>query len=131
MRGAGHRDLFIDSTEQWLTSLDNFNKSTKLTDGIHGNGAVGGLAEGPRPGQVFGTHSEDVSKTLMQAGDLHPQRVQEGPVDSGPVFAVHLLPLDPVAQDWAAIILRFMPGDVGAARRHLVDSGGVGRIGRI
>lgn len=107
------------------------DRNEKLTDGIHGNNAVGGVAEGPGPGQVLRTHSEDVGESLHQARDLDLQRVEEGTVDSGPVFAVHLLSLDPVAQDRATIILRLMPGDVGSARRHLMDSGGVGSIWRI
>lgn len=105
--------------------------TTKLTDGVHGNDAVAGLAEGSGPGQVLSTHSEDVGESLHQAGDLHVQRVEEGPVHSGPVFAVHLLPLDPVAQDRTAVILRLVPGDVGTACRDLVDSGSVGSVRRI
>lgn len=105
--------------------------TTKLTDGVHGNDAVAGLAEGSGPGQVLSTHSEDVGESLHQAGDLHLQRIEEGPVHSGPVFAVHLLPLDPVAQDRTAVILRLVPGDVGTARCDLVDSGSVGSVGRI
>lgn len=38
--------------------------TTKLTDGVHGNDAVGGLAEWPRPSQVLGTYSEDVGESL-------------------------------------------------------------------
>lgn len=104
---------------------------TQLTDGIHGSGAVAGLAEWPRPSKVLGTHSKNVDESLHQASNLHLQRVEEGPVHSGPVFAVHLLPLDPVAQDRAAIILGLVPGNVGAACRHLMDSGGVGSIRRV
>lgn len=104
---------------------------SSLTDGVHGEGAVCGLAEWPGPRQVLSTHSEDVGETLHQAGDLHVQRVEEGTVHSGPVFAVHFLPLYPVAQDWAAVVLRLVPGDVRRAGRHLVDSGGVGSIGRV
>lgn len=103
----------------------------KLTDGVHGDDAVCGLTEGPGPGQVFGTHSEDVGESLHQASDLHIQRVEEGSVHSGPVFAVHLLPLDPVAQDRAAVVLWLMPGDVGGACCHLMDSGSVGSVRRI
>lgn len=103
----------------------------KLTYCVHGDRAVGGLTEGSGPGQVLSTYSEDVGEPLHQAGDLHLQRVEQGTIDSGPVFAVHLLSLDPVAQDRAAVILRLVPGDVGTARRHLVDSRGVGSIRRI
>lgn len=101
---------------------------TVLTDSIHGGGAVTGLAEGPGPSQVLGTHSEYVGETLHQVADLDPQRVDEGAVHSCPVFAVHLLPFNPVAQDWTSIIFGFMPGEVGGARRHLMDSGSVGSI---
>lgn len=102
-----------------------------LTDGVHGDRAVGGLAEGSGSGQVLRTHPEDVGESLHQAGDLHVQGVEQRPVDSGPVLAVHLLPLDPVAQDGAAVVLGLVPGDVGGARRHLVHSGGVGSVGRV
>lgn len=102
-----------------------------LTDGVHGDGAVGGLAERPGPGQVLGTDSKDVSETLHQASHLHIQRVEEGTIHSGPVFAVHFLPLYPVAQDRAAVVLRLVPGDVSGAGRHLVDSRCVGSIRRI
>lgn len=111
--------------------MSTSDRTKKLTDGVHGDNAIGGLAEGPRPSQVLCTHPEDVGESFHQAGNLHLQRVEEGAVDSGPVFAVHLLSLDPVAQDWATIILRLVPGDVGGAGRHLMDSGGVGSIGRI
>lgn len=111
--------------------MSTSDRAKKLTDGVHGDNAVSGLAEGPGPSQVLGTHSEDVGESLHQASDLHLQRVKEGAVDSGPVFTVHLLSLNPVAQDRATIILWLMPGDVGSACRHLVDSGGVGSVGRI
>ena len=102
-----------------------------LTDGVHGDGAVSGLAEWPRPSQVLSAHSENIGESLHQAGNLDVQRVEESAIHSGPVFAVHLLPLDPVAQDRASVVLWLMPGDVGGARRHLVDSRGVGSIRRI
>lgn len=86
-----------------------------LTDGIHGYGAVCGVTEGPGSSQVLCTYSEDVGESLHQPRDLHIKGVDEGPVHSGPVFAVHLLPLNPVAQNWATVILWLMPGDVGGA----------------
>ncbi len=107
------------------------NKRKKLTDGVHGDCAVSGLTEWPGPGQVLCAYSEDVGKSLHQASDLHFQRVEQGTVDSGPVFAVHLFSLDPVAQDRAAVILWLVPGDVGTACCHLVDSGGVRSVRRI
>lgn len=123
-RPTGGANVINDSMK-----MSDWNET--LTDGVHGDGAVSGLAERPGPGQVLSTHSEDVGESLHQAHHLHVQRVEQDAVDSGPVFAVHLLPLDPVAQDRAAVILRLVPRDVGGARRHLVDSGGVGSIGRI
>lgn len=101
---------------------------TTLTDSIHGGGAVTGLTEGSRPSQVLSTHSEYIGETLHQVADLHLQRVDEGAVHSRPVFTVHLLPFNPVTQDWTSIIFGFMPGEVGGARRHLMDSGSVGSI---
>lgn len=105
-----------------------FGLNTILTDSIHSSGAVTGLAEGPGPSQVLSTHSEYVGETLHQIADLDLQRVDEGTVHSCPVFTVHLLPLNPVAQDWTSIIFRLMPGEAGGARRHLMDSGSVGSI---
>lgn len=107
------------------------NRFGELTDSVHGNDAVSGLTEGPGPSQVLSTNSEDVGESLHQASYLHFQRVEESTVNSGPVFAVHLLPLNPVAQDGAAIVLRLMPGDFGRDCCHLMDSGGVGSIRRI
>lgn len=52
-------------------------------------------------------------------------------VHSGPVLAAHLLPLDPVAQNGATVVLGLMPGDVGGAGGHLMDSGSVGGIRRL
>ena len=121
----------MNSEHFWCCFTPTSDWTITLTDGVHGDDAVSGLAEGPGTSQVFSTHSEDVGESLHQAGDLHLQRVEEGAVDTGPVFAVHLLPLDPVAQDGAAVVLRLVPGDVGAGRCHLVDSGGVGSVRRI
>lgn len=80
-----------------------------LTDSIHGGGAVTGLAEGPGPSQVLSTHSEYIGETLHQVADLDLQRVEEGTVHSCPVFTVHLLPFNPVAQDRTSIIFGLIP----------------------
>lgn len=99
-----------------------------LTDSIHGNGAVTGFTEWPGPSQVLSTHAEYIGETLHKVADLDLQGVDEGPVHSGPVFTVYLLPFNPVAQDWASIIFGFMPGEVGGACCHLMDSGSVGSV---
>lgn len=108
-----------------------FSFGIALTDFIHGDNAIGRITEGPGASQILSTDPEDVGQALHQASHLHLERVEEGSVDSGPVFAVHLLPLDPVTQDGASIVLWLMPGDVRGACRHLVDSGSVGSIRRI
>lgn len=103
----------------------------KLTNGVHGDGAIGGLAEGSGPSQVLGTNSEYVRQSLHQAANLDLQGVEKGPVDSGPVFAVNLLALNPVAQDGTTIVLGLVPRDVSTTCCHLMHTGSVGSIRRI
>ena len=107
------------------------DRTTSLTDCIHGDSAVRWLAEGPGPGQVLSTHSENVGESLHQASDLHLQGVEEGPVHAGPVFTIHLLPLYPVAQNRTPIVFWLVPGDLRRACGHLMDSGSVRSIRRI
>lgn len=81
----------------------------KLTDWIHYNYRISWGTEFSRASKILSTNSEDINQAFHKALNLECQGVEKIAVHSGPVLAIDLTSLNPVAQDRTAIVLRFMP----------------------